>query len=52
MQLESSIAGAVVWASSYSSDLTPSLETSIGRGCGPTERKKKRYLSSSLDLTS
>ena len=39
---------AVVKASSYSSDKTPSLRTSICRGCGPkkrhthTHKKKKR----------
>ena len=31
-------------ASSYSSDLTPSLGTSICRGCGPKKTKKKVHV--------
>ena len=42
MQLGSGIAVAVVWAGSYSSDLTPSLGTSICRECGPKKTKKKK----------
>ena len=41
MQLGSGVAVAVVWPSSCSSDLTPSLVTSICRGCGPKKKKKK-----------
>ena len=37
------IAVAMVWASSYSSDLTPSLRTSICRGCGPEKKKKQEF---------
>ena len=40
MWLRSSIAVAVVEASSYSSDLTPSLGTSMCCGCGPKKKKK------------
>ena len=45
--LRYSIAVAVSWAGSYSSDLTPSLGTSMCRVCGPRngkkdKRKKKR----------
>ena len=42
MQLGSHIAGAVLEAGSYSSDSTPSLETSMCCGCGPQKTKKKR----------
>ena len=47
MWLGSGIAAAVVWASSYSSDLTPSLGNSICHGCGSkmtTKKKKKKNL--------
>ena len=37
-----SVAVAVMEVSSCSSDLTPSLGTSICRGCGPKKQKKKR----------
>ena len=40
-RLGSGIAAAVVQAGSCSSDLTPSLGTSICRGCGPKKTKKK-----------
>ena len=39
-QLRSDIAVAEAQASSYSSDSTPSLGTSICRGCGPRKRPK------------
>ena len=42
MWLRPCIALAVVYASSYSSDSAPSLGTSICRGCGPKETKKKK----------
>ena len=42
MQLGSCIAVAVVQAGSCSSDLTPSLGTSIGHGYGPKKKKKKK----------
>ena len=38
--LGSVVAVALAWASGYSSDLTPSLGTSICRGCGPKKTKK------------
>ena len=41
MWLRSGVAVAVVWASSYSSDETPSLGTSICHRCGPKKKKKK-----------
>ena len=41
MRLGSLIAVALVYASSYSSDSTPSLGTSICRGCSPRKGKKK-----------
>ena len=40
MQLGSCVAMAVAQASSYSSDSTPSLGTSICHGFGPKEQKK------------
>ena len=40
-QLGSLIAVAVVWAGSYSSDLTPSLGTSICHRCSPKKTKDK-----------
>ena len=46
-QLVSGIAVALVLAASCSSDLIPSLETSICHGCGPKE-KKSSYLYSLL----
>ena len=41
MQLGSAVALAMALASSCSSDLTPSLGTSICLGCGPKKEKKK-----------
>ena len=41
-QLGSSVAVALVWAGGYSSNSTPSLETSICRGSSPRKYKKKR----------
>ena len=41
MQLRSGVSVAVVQASSYNSDLTPSLGVSICRGCSPKKQKKK-----------
>ena len=54
MWLRSSIAVAVVWACSCSSDLTPSLGTSICHTCSPKEKvknknKKKPYMVISID---
>ena len=40
--LKSGTAMAVVWASSYSSNSTPSLGISICRECGPKKDKKER----------
>ena len=42
MWLGSHIAVAVAQASDYSSDLTPSLGTSMCGGCGPKKRKNTR----------
>ena len=42
MRLRSGVAVAVAWPSSYSSDLTPSLETSIRFRCGPKKQKKQK----------
>ena len=42
--LKSWVAVALVWACGYSSDLTPSLGSSICLGCSPRKKKKKRYL--------
>ena len=44
-QLRFSIAVAVVWASSYSSDSTPSLGTSISCGYGPKKKKQFKEIS-------
>ena len=41
MQLGSGVAVAGVEAGSYSSDVTPSLGTSIGPRCGTKKKKKK-----------
>jgi len=41
MQLRSSVAVAVVKAGSYSSDLIPSLVTSICRGFSPKKKRKE-----------
>ena len=41
-RLGSHVAVAVAWASSYSSDSTPSLGTSICHECGPKKTKKKK----------
>ena len=43
-RLGSDVAVAVVKASSYSSDLTPTLGTSICRGCGPEKKKRKEKI--------
>ena len=43
MRLRSCVTVAVVWAGSCSSDLTPSLGTSICHRCGPEKKKKKLY---------
>ena len=45
--LRSGVAMAVVWASGYSSHLTPNLETSICLGCGPKKDKNKKERQSS-----
>jgi len=42
MQLGSGVAVAVAQAGSCSSDLTPSLGTSICHGCGPKKTEKKK----------
>ena len=42
---------AVVWASSYSSDSTPSLETSICHGCGPKNTSKQMFSVGTLRVT-
>ena len=42
MWLESGVAVALAWAGSYSSDLTPSLGTSIYRGYVPKRTKDKK----------
>ena len=42
MRLGSHVAGAEVQAGSCSSDLTPSLGTSICHGCCPKKKKKKK----------
>jgi len=41
-QLGSGVAVAVVYASGYSSNSTPGLETSICHGYGPKKTKKER----------
>ena len=54
MQLGSRVAVAVVQASGYSSDSTPSLGTSMCPGCGPKktidQKKKEIHLSFSKIL--
>ena len=52
MQLRSGIAEAVAWACGSSFNLTPSLGTSICRGCGSkkTKRKEKSYMSAKIYL--
>ena len=40
MQLGSRVAAAMVWASGYSSDSTPSLRTYICHECSPKKEKK------------
>ena len=42
MQLGYGVAVTVTQASSYSSDSTPSLGSSICQGCGPNKQKKKK----------
>ena len=44
MQLGSSVAVAVAWASSYNSDSTPSLGISICHGCSHKKKKKKKKI--------
>ena len=44
MWLRSGVAVAMMWAGNYSSDLTPSLGTSIRRGWGSKKKGKKRDL--------
>ena len=51
-QLGSGIAVAVVLASSYSSDLTPSRETSICCGCGLKKTNKTKQKSKKPSLGS
>ena len=43
-RLGSCVAVALVYAISNSSNWTPNLGTSIGRGCRPKKQKKKREL--------
>ena len=43
-QLRSGVAVAVAWAGRCSSNSTPSLGTSICRGCGPKKQKDKKKL--------
>ena len=50
MQLGSGIAVAVAQANSYSSNLTPSLGTSICRGCSPKKTKPKKTIFLFLQL--
>ena len=42
MWLGSPVAGPVAQADEYSSNVTPSLGTSICCGCGPKKKKKKK----------
>ena len=42
MRLGSGVTVAVVYASGYSSDWTPSLGTFISSECGPKKKKKKK----------
>ena len=42
MRLRFGVAVAVVQASSYRSDVTPSLGTSICRGCSPLKKQKQQ----------
>ena len=51
MRLGSGVAVAVVQAGSCSSDLTPTLGTSICRRCGPLETPKKQTLRSQVRVT-
>ena len=44
MQLGSGVAVAVAWGSSCSSDLTPSLGTSICHRYGPKKEKHKKII--------
>ena len=51
MWLGSGIAVALAQAGGYSSDLTPSLGTSICHGCSPRKDKKKKILVRNLERT-
>ena len=51
-RLGSPVAVAVAQAGSYNSNQTPSLGTSICRGCGPKKTKKKKKLTTSLNMFS
>jgi len=44
IRFPSGVAVAVVWAGRRSSDLTPILVTSIGRGCGLKKKKKRKVV--------
>ena len=48
MAVAVAVTGAVT--GSYSSDLTPSLGTSMCHGCGPKKTKKKKKIGSMLSL--
>ena len=49
MQLRSCVAMAVAQAGSFSSDLTPSLGTTICHLCGPKKIKKKKSCGTNLN---
>ena len=49
MRLGSHVAVPVVLAGSCSSNLTPSLGTSMCHGCGPKKEKKKVYKQQMLE---
>ena len=51
MRLSSAVAVAVVLASSYSSDSTPRLGTSICRECGPKKNPPPKKKTLHVDLT-
>ena len=50
MKLGSGVAEAVAWASSYRSNWTPHLGTSICCRCSPKKTKKKKKLKQTLEL--